>query len=87
MQKTIIQFDIETLFDGQPSDQFRETVFQVNRSLSEGSMLEQKAKELVTAARQLEIFSRYFSLPLEMGSAQTEEVESRKLDLIKQSKK
>lgn len=87
MQKTIIQFDIEALFDGQPSDQLKETVFQVNRCLMEGYMTEEKAGELIETARKLEIFSRYFSLPLEMGSAQTEEVESERLDLIKHSKK
>lgn len=82
-----IQFDIEQLFDGVPSDQLLETIEQVNRRLLTGTMNVEEAKGLIQQARVYEILARYVGFPLENGSAQTLEVELARTSLCHQAEK
>lgn len=87
MTKTIIQFDINALFDGPASDQLRETVEQVNLRLMNGTLNESEAWRLVMSARGVEICVHYFGLPRENGSAQTLNVEFQRSLLMSQARK
>lgn len=82
-----IQFDIDQLFDGVPSDQLRETVGQVNLRLQMGQITIDEARTLVFQARQAEILTRYSGIPPEDGSAQTLDVEHRRDELMQRARK
>lgn len=82
-----IQFEIELLFDGNPSDQFRETVEQVNLRLKSGAIPIEDATRLIQLARKNEILAKYYGLPLENGSAQTLQVEGVRATLTVRERK
>ena len=65
-----------------PSDQLIETTTNINRLLGEGGITQEEAQKLIDAARLTEGLSRYFGLPLENGSAQTPELEARRMELL-----
>jgi len=64
------------------SDQLKETTAHVNRLLNENSIAPKVAQELIDAARLTEGMSRYYGLPLEDGSAQTPQLEARRMGLL-----
>ena len=82
-----IQFDIEQLSDGVPSDQFREVVEQVNLRLRSNMIPMEDAARLIQLARKNEILAKYFGVPLETGSAQTLQVEGFRNALTAQARK
>ena len=65
-----------------PSDQLIETTTNINRLLGEGGITQEEAQKLIDAARLTEGMSRYYGLPLENGSAQTPELEARRMELL-----
>jgi len=65
-----------------PSDQLIETTTNINRLLGEGGITQEEAQKLIDAARLTEGLSRYFGLPLEDGSAQTPQLEARRMGLL-----
>ena len=65
-----------------PSDQLIETTTNINRLLGEGGIAPKVAQKLIDAARLTEGLSRYFGLPLEDGSAQTPQLEARRMGLL-----
>ena len=78
-----IQFLIDELVEGPPSDQLRETVEQINERLRRELIPQQEARRLIALALFNEIVARYYSIPLENGSAQTVEVECRRAGLFR----
>lgn len=80
----VAQFSLEDLVEGNSSDQLRETVEQVNLKLKSGTISLDKAKGFVATALIYEIHMRYYDFPLEDGSPQTLELETRKFSLQSQ---
>lgn len=83
----LTQYLIDGLFDGKPSDQFIETVEQVNFRLRLKQITDAEASDLVTQAAITENYSRYYGFPLEDGSPQTVENELTRTRLCRQAKK